>query len=102
MYKTIISDVFEADLDSALTYIETELFNAGAAANLLDRSEETVARIAENPLMYPLYHDENIATRGYHYALVGNFLIFYKINEAEKSVFIARFLYGGQNMTEQI
>ncbi len=54
MYKTVISDAFEADLDSALTYIETELFNAGAAANLLDRSEETVARIAENPLMYPL------------------------------------------------
>lgn len=98
MYKTVISDAFEADLDSALTYIETELFNAGAAANLLDRSEETVARIAENPL----YHDEDIAARGYHYAIVGNYLIFYKINETAKSVFIARFLYGGQNITEQI
>ena len=102
MYKTVISDAFEADLDSALTYIETELFNAGAAANLLDRAEETVACIAENPLMYPLYHDEDIAARGYHYAIVGNYLIFYKINETAKSVFIARFLYGGQNITEQI
>lgn len=52
--------------------------------------------------MYPLYHDEKIAARGYHYAVVGNFLIFYKINEAEKSVFIARFLYGGQKINEQI
>lgn len=102
MYKTVISDAFEADLESALSYIETELFNASAAANLLDRSEETVALIAENPLMYPLYHDEDIAARGYHYAVVGNYLIFYTINEAEKSVFIARFLYGGQNITEQI
>ena len=88
MYKTVISAAFEADLDSALTYIEMELFNTGAVANLLDRSEETVARIADNPLMYPLYHDEDIASRGYHYAVVGNFLIFYKINEAEKSVLL--------------
>ena len=102
MYKTVISAAFEADLDSVMTYIETELFNAGAAANLLDRSEETVARIAENPLMYPLYHDDDIAARGYHYTIVGNYLIFYKINETDKSVFIARFLYGGQNITEQI
>lgn len=102
MYKTVISDAFEADLESALSYIETELFNASAAANLLDRSEETVALIAENPLMYPLYHDEDIAARGYHYAVVGNYLIFYTINEAEKSVFIARFLYGGHNISEQL
>ena len=33
MYKSVISDAFEADLDSALTYIETELFNAGAAVS---------------------------------------------------------------------
>ena len=50
MYKTVIFDAFEADLDSALTYIETELFNAGAATNLLDRSEETVARIVRTRL----------------------------------------------------
>ncbi|MBO6229903.1 MAG: hypothetical protein IJ784_13790 [Ruminiclostridium sp.] len=52
--------------------------------------------------MYPLYHDEDIAARGYRYAVVGNFLIFYKVNEAEKSVLIARFLYGEQNIVEQI
>ncbi len=102
MYKAVISAAFEADLDSALAYIETELANAAAAANLLDRAEKAVSRIAENPLMYPLYHDDEIAARGYRCAVVGNFLIFFKINEAEKSVFIARFLYGRRNINEQI
>mgnify|MGYP007101922773 CR=1 FL=1 len=40
MYKNVISAAFEADLDNALTYIETELFNAEAAANLLTASKK--------------------------------------------------------------
>jgi len=102
MYKTILSEAFEKDLDSTLTYIRNVLFNDSAADNLLDKTEETVSRISENPFIYPLYHDEDIAKRGYRYAIVGNFLIFYTVNDKEKSVFIARFLYGAQNIKEQI
>ena len=102
MYKAIISEAFESDLDSTLTYIRTVLFNDTAASNLLDAAEDKVAKIAENPTLYPLYHDDDIARRGYHYAIVGNFLIFFTVNDEEKSVFIARFLYGGQNISEKI
>ncbi len=102
MYKAIISEAFESDLDSTLTYIRTVLFNDTAADNLLDATEDKVAKIAENPTLYPIYHDDDIARRGYHYAIVGNFLIFFTVNDEEKSVFIARFLYGGQNISDKI
>ena len=102
MYNALISAAFEADLNNALSYIETELFSSKAAANLLSRTEEAIVRIADNPHMYPLYHDQDIASRGYHYSVTGNYLIFYKINETEQSVFIARFLYGGQSLKEQL
>ena len=101
-YKPIISQSFADDLDDTLNYITHKLCSPAAAHKLLGRAEETVSFIKGDPFLYPLYHDEKLAESGYHYAVISNYLLFYTINEDEKTVNIARFLYGGQNITDKL
>ncbi|MGN1417631.1 MAG: type II toxin-antitoxin system RelE/ParE family toxin [Oscillospiraceae bacterium] len=99
-YKLVITQSFEDDLDEALDYISHKLQNPAAANRLLGNAEKIVARIEENPMLYPLYHDEKLAEKGYHYAVCSHYLIFYTINEKTKTISAARFLYGSQNITD--
>ena len=101
-YKVKITQSFEDDLAAVLEYISHKLYNSDAARRLLFRAEEKISLISENPLLYPLYHDDTLAEKGYHYLPVANYLIFYRIDESDKTVFITRFLYGGQNISAVI
>ena len=46
--------------------------------------------------------DEKLAEKGYHYAVVSNYLMFYTFNEAVGEVRLMRFLYGGQNIVSML
>ena len=96
-YKLIVAQSFEDDLDNVLAYISETLFNPTAASRLFKAVEEKVRLVHENPLLYPLYHDERLLDKGYHYAVISNYLMFYTVDETTKTIFISRFLYGGQN-----
>lgn len=98
-YNLIIAESFQQDLDSVLSYISVKLRNPIAARNLLIKVEKTVNEINENPLLFPVFHIPSIAKNGYHCALVDNYDIFYKIDEENKIVYIARFLYGKMNFS---
>ena len=98
-YKVKITQSFEDDLAAVLEYISQKLYNSTAARRLLINTEEKISLICENPLIFPLYHDDKLAEKGYHYVPIANYLIFYRIDEYDKTVFITRFLYGGQNIS---
>ena len=101
-YKLIVSQSFADDLDGILGYISYKLYNPMAATRLIANAEEVVSCIKENPFLYPLYHDEKLAERGYRYAVVSNYLLFYTIDEAKETIYVARFLYGGQNIGNKL
>ncbi len=98
-YRLIIAESFQQDLDSVLSYISVKLRNPIAAQNLLIKIEKTVNEINENPLLFPFFHIPSIANKGYHCALVDNYDVFYKVDEENKIVYIARFLYGKMNFS---
>ncbi len=98
-YNIKITQSFEDDLAAVLEYISQKLYNSDAARRLLINAEEKISLIGENPLLYPLYHDDTLSEKGYHYVPVANYLIFYRIDESNKTIFITRFLYGGQNIS---
>ena len=102
MYNVITSASFEKDLDNITDYFINSLNSKNAATHLLDCTEEIISHISENPYMYPVYHDKDIAERGYHYSVIGNFLLFYAINEINKTVVLSRLLYGRRNISEII
>ncbi len=99
-YKTIIAESFKQDLDSTLSYISLKLRNSIASRNLLMKTEKIITEITENPLLFPAFHILSIAEKGYHCALVDNYDIFYRIDEKNKIIYIARFLYGKMNFSD--
>lgn len=101
-YKLVVTNNFERDLSAALKYISEVLFSPAAARRLLKTAKIKIANIGENPFMYPKYHDEKISEMGYRYAVCENYLIFYRIEEAEKQIYLLRFLYSAQNITENL
>lgn len=97
-FKTIITRKFENDLDNAISYISIKLSNPIAAKNLLKRTEETIKILSDAPFSFPVYHNSLIQKKEYRFLTVGNYIIFYRIDEAAKTVYVARFLYSGQNI----
>lgn len=98
-YKVKITKQFEDDLDDILTYISQSLHNPSAQKVLLEKVNEVIINIEKFPFIYPIYHNEIIAQKGYRYATVKNYLIFYTVNDDTDVITISRFLYGKQNIT---
>lgn len=97
-YKTIFSKAFNDDLDEALEYISNKLYNPIAAQRLLNNVSHTLSLLEENPLIFPLYHDDKLAKQNLRYTVISKYLLFYKVNESEKTVYLSRFIYGGQDI----
>lgn len=98
-YKVIFSNAFEDDLDGALEYISRKLYNPSAAQRLLNKISDTVSLLEENPMLFPLYHDDVLAKQGLRYTVISNYLLFYKVNEQTKTVDLSRFIFGDRNIT---
>lgn len=98
-YKVIFSNAFEDDLDGALEYISRKLYNPSAAQRLLNKIADTVSLLEENPMLFPLYHDDVLAKQGLRYTVISNYLLFYKVNEQTKTVDLSRFIFGDRNIT---
>ena len=94
-YKILLTKSFERDLDNTLFYITTKLLNRIAAKNLLKKTKDTIN-------MLPVYHGTSNIKYDYRYILVGNYIIFYRIDESSKNVYIMRFLYSGQDIEKLI
>ncbi len=90
-YELTITESFESDLDNVLEYISQKLSNPAAADRLLKRTGEKINLICEDPFMYPLYHDDNISERGYRYAAISNYILYYTIEETEKIIILSQF-----------
>lgn len=98
-YKVYIAASFENDLDLVTAYISKVLQNPTAADNLLAKAEETVGYIAEHPFMFSLFPDDELAERGYRNAPVGNYQLFYRVDESSETVYILRFQYAGRDIS---
>ena len=92
MYKLKLSGPFKNDLSSSINYITNTLLEPVAAQRLKDEVKKAYKKIKENPLAYPAVPDKYLATLGYRFKMVKNYILFYIV---EKNVIkITRFLHG--------
>ena len=96
-YNIHITKIADADLNSAIDYIDNILLNPQAADNLLNETEKKLMDLATFPEKYALVTDPVLNTWGIHLTTVKNYLVFYTISEEEKCVYIIRFLHSKQN-----
>ena len=96
-YDIHITKAADADLNSAVDYIDHILFNPQAAEELLLEAEEKIMDLATFPEKYSLVTDPVLNVWGIRLVTVKNYLVFYIVSEEEKRVYIVRFLHSKQN-----
>ena len=93
-YKINISKTAQKQIEQIIKYISDDLANPSAAANFYNKILERYNRLKDNPFIYALCNEETIQKLGYRKIVIDNYLMFYKIHEDKKEVFIARVIYG--------
>ena len=102
MYKLRVADRAHQDSDSIAEYISTNLDAPTAALDFLDDIAACYNRLRENPFLYEVCRDPRLRKEKYRRAVVGNYLVLYKVFEDTNAVIIYRIFYGAQNYTELI
>lgn len=102
MYKVLMTELAEQDLDSVVSYISIQLANPSAAGHFLDEVEKCYTVLKSEPFMYEKSRDERLAAEGYRKAIIGSYVMLYKVNEESKIVIVYRFFYGPRDYTKLI
>lgn len=96
-YNIHITEKAEADIVSALDYIEFNLMNRKADDNLLAVAEKEFNTLSESPYTHQVIDDPILKAWGMRFLQIKNYLAFFAIDEESKTVHIIRFLYGKRN-----
>jgi len=93
VFKVKFSEQATDDLDGIIAYIEDELYNPQAAERFYNLVNKKRALLREHPYMFPLCPDEKLRAEGYRSVVIGNFIMFYLVDDDKSVVNIARILY---------
>lgn len=102
MYKLFVTELAHQDLSHIISYIAVKLSNPKAAGDFLDEVTKCYSFLKSNPLMYARCTDERLWKEGYRKAVIKNYVLVYKVDEASQIVNIMRFFYSEQDYTKLI
>ena len=97
MYRFVFSETFYEDLDSAYEYISDEFDVSIARKNLFSSLDKKLSKMEIMPYAWSLIRDHYLASNGYRSVLVKNYLMFFAINEDEKTIEVKRFLHSSRD-----
>ncbi len=87
-YKILRTDKAEEQLRDIIFYIADDSGDAGTALEYLDKIETAINRLGEFPMSGSIPRYSILKKQGYRVVIVERHLVFYKINEVDKSVII--------------
>jgi plasmid stabilization system protein ParE len=93
-YNVYVSESAENDLRDIIRYISAQLSAPTTALKMMEIIEEAMAGLSDMPQRCPLVIDDRLSSMGYRKLTVKNYIVFFAINEKEKSVDVERILYG--------
>lgn len=104
MTYEVVLDLGVVDkVDEVVGYISAVLASPMAATAYLGGFEELVDKLERLPLSYPHAQDARLAARGYRRALVGNYVVLFRVSEAADgtgTVYVTNVFHGSQNYQE--
>ena len=92
-FNLIISNTAAKDLSEIFFYLKNELSYPGSAKLLLKKIRKETSKLKKLPFLFPLVKDEILAARKIRKISIDNILIFYIINESNKTVSVIRILH---------
>ena len=92
-FKLFESIKVTEDINAIVEYIQYTLSNHSAAVSFLDDIQSCYNQLSDNPFVFQ-DGDGMFVPKGIRRAIIGRYLLFYMIDEANSVVHIVRFLYG--------
>ena len=98
MYKVKILAEAENDILRIATYISNELYNPQAANQIVKRLREAASGLKEMPKRHPVYEPYVPLKQTFRKAVVGNYIMFYFIDEKKQIVYVAFVMHQKQDV----
>lgn len=96
-YNLYFTQKASEDLEQIYSYISKKLFVTKVADNLLEKIENSIMGLKDFPYSCSLLSDKTLKDKGYRKLVIGNYIVFYLVNESAKQVIIMRIIYGAQS-----
>lgn len=93
-YEIVVHRTAETDIRDIVGYISKTLREPDTAHAMSKRFQEAIMSLSSMPERFPIVPDNYLASFGIRITSVGNYLIFYVVNQEEHRVDISRVLYG--------
>ena len=93
MYRIEYLPIAKRDMVGIVRYISKELHNPLAAQRLTDEMVKAVEKLADFPYSKAIHITSKPLKREYRRLVVKSYVMFYWVNEVEKSIIIARVIY---------
>ena len=100
--RIVYTHTARKDLREIYGYIAYTLLEPKTARDLSDRIMAEIRTLQEFPNMNPLYKEEPWHSQGVRTLPVKNYLVFYTVKDEAETVSIARIMYGGRDISQQL
>lgn len=101
-FKLVYALEAEADLLSIYSYISIQLKAPSIARKQMETLITSINKLNNLPLRHRLYPKEPWYSKGLRFFPVGNYLVFYIVEEESNTVAIIRIMYKKRNIDKQL
>lgn len=95
-YKVIRTDKADEQLRGIIFYIADDSGSVDIALDCLNKIEESISRLEDFPMSGSIPRYSILRKQGYRVLIIERYLVFYKVNESEKTVIIYAVVDGRQ------
>lgn len=92
-YEIILTDVAKEELEEIYEYISEHLLESLVAKSLMDKIEQSIFRLEQNPYSCVEVHIKP-HNEVYRKLVIDNYIALYEVDEKYKQVVIHRVIYG--------
>ena len=97
-YKVKINTRAVCELDSIYQYIANEKLYREIAKGQIERIKKAILNLETFPQSHQERSEGRYAGKGYRQLLIDNYIVIFRINEADKTVYVVTIQYQGRNI----
>lgn len=101
-YQVMYTAGARKDLKNIFQYISEELLAPENAAGQTNRIMAAIRNMDIMPHRNRLYEEEPWHSQGLRFVPVDHYLVFYRIDDEDRRVYIVRIMYGGRDVRRQL
>ena len=99
-YKLVFSELAETQFNDIYDYIALKLFDRNAAEKLLREFDAKLRNVALFPKLCPKFIIPEHEDTDVRKCVVRNYIVFYLVNDANKTVYVQRVEHGSRDLNK--